>query len=204
MKRTARPEQSVALLQDPAQVAAILPALRRRLLESFTGPESAAGLARRLEMPRQKVNYHLRELEKAGLLEMAGERQARGCTERLLRPAARAYLVNPEILGDLASDPDSIQDRFSSSYLIAVAARIIKDVATLRDRARKARRKLATFTLQTDIGFRSPAERTAFADELTTTLARLTAKYHSDAPGARSYRFVVGGHPVITRGRSNS
>ena len=77
-------------------------------------------------------------------------------------------------------------------------------MATLRGRARKARRKLATFTLQTDIRFASPAERTAFADELTTTLARLTAKYHSDAPGARSYRFVVGGHPVITRGRRDS
>ena len=59
-------------------------------------------------------------------------------------------------------------------------------------------------TLQTDIRFESPAERTAFADELTTALARLTAKYHSDAPGARSYRFVVGGHPVITRGRRDS
>ena len=204
MKKTAQPQQSVALLQDPAQVAAILSPLRRRILENFTGPESAAGLARRLEMPRQKVNYHLRELEKAGLLEMAGERQARGCTERLLRPAARAYLVSPEILGDLASDPDSIHDRFSSNYLIALAARLIRDVATLRTRARKARRKLATFTLQTDIRFRSPGERTAFADELTTTLARLTAKYHSDAPGARSYRFVVGGHPVITRGRRES
>lgn len=204
MKKTTPPEPSVALLQDPAQVAAILSPLRRRILESFTGPESAAGLARRLEMPRQKVNYHLRQLEKAGLLEKTGERQARGCTERLLRPAARAYLVNPEVLGDLASEPDSIQDRFSSSYLIAVASRIIHDVATLSTRARKARRKLATMTLQTDVRFNSPAERTAFSDELTTTLARLTAKYHSDAPGARSYRFVVGGHPVITRGRSRS
>jgi predicted ArsR family transcriptional regulator len=204
MKHPIQPEQSVALLQNTEQVSAILPPLRRRILGSFTGPESAAGLARRLEMPRQKINYHLREMEKAGLLQMTGERQARGCTERLLRPTARAYLVNPEVLGDLASEPDSTSDRFSSSYLIAMAARLIRDVATLRGRAAKARRKLATMTLQTDIRFESPAERTAFADELTTTLARLAAKYHSDAPEARSYRFLVGGHPVITRGRSKS
>lgn len=201
MTKKNQTEQSVALLQSAAQVSAILPPLRRRILQSFTGPESAAGLARRLEMPRQRINYHLREMEKAGLLEMTGERQARGCTERLLRPTARAYLVNPEVLGDLASEPDNTSDRFSSSYLIAVAARLIRDVATLRGRAARARRKLATMTLQTDIRFKSPAERTAFADELTTTLARLAAKYHSNAPNARSYRFLVGGHPVITRGR---
>ena len=56
MTKTPQPEQSVALLEDPAQVAAILPALRRRILQSFTEPESAARHAPRLAMPRHKVN----------------------------------------------------------------------------------------------------------------------------------------------------
>jgi hypothetical protein len=99
----------------------------------------------------------------------------------------------------LTVDPDQVRDRFSSTYLIAVAARIVREVNLLRRRAARVRKRLATLTLQADINFRSPAARTAFAEELSDTVARLTAKYHDPSPGSRKYRVIVGGHPVITK-----
>ena len=83
-------------------MAAVLPALRRRILECLGEPDSATGLAKRLGLPRQKVNYHLRELEKAGLAECVEKRQRRGCIERRLRATARGYVVSPAFLGELA------------------------------------------------------------------------------------------------------
>jgi DNA-binding transcriptional ArsR family regulator len=195
---TASPEP-VAILDDAERVAAVLSPIRRRILESFDAPQSATALARRFGLPRQKLNYHLRELEREGFLELAEERQRRGCVERCLRPTARAYLISPALLGRLTADPEQVQDRFSSTYLIAVAARMVRDVTTLRQRAARARKKLPTVTLQTDVSFGSPADRTAFTEELTASLARLAAKYHTESPGSRKYRFIVGGHPVITK-----
>jgi DNA-binding transcriptional ArsR family regulator len=199
---TANPREGasldLAVLDDADRVAAILSPLRRRLLAGLSeAPDSAAGLSRRFGIPRQKLNYHLRELERAGFVELAGERRRRGCTERALRPTARAYLVSPGLLGELAADPDAFADRFSSSYLIAVAGRLIRDVGTLSGRAARAGKRLPTLTLQAEVRFASAAARAEFADELARAVAGLAAKYHSESPEGRAYRFVIGGHPVV-------
>jgi len=190
---------SMDVLDDARRVAAVLAPLRRRILESLVEPDSAAGLSRRLGIPRQKLNYHLRQLEKQGFLELDEERPRRGCVERRLRATSRVYLVNPALLGRLGPDPEAARDRFSSTYLIAAGARMVQDAIALRRRARRAKKKLPTLTMQMDIRFRTPERRAEFARELSETLARLAAKYHDDAPGGRLHRFLLGGHPVITK-----
>jgi len=193
----------LAVLDDAGRVSALLSPLRRRLLGGLHGqPDSAAGLARRFGIARQKLNYHLRELERTGLVELAGERRRRGCTERLLRATARAYVVSPALLGPLGPEPAI--DRFSSSYLIVAAGRLIRDVASLAGRARRAEKRLATMTLETEIRFASAAARAAFADELADAMAGLAARYHSDTPAARGYRFVIGGYPAIRGDRDEA
>jgi DNA-binding transcriptional ArsR family regulator len=189
----------MTVLDDAGAVAAVLPPLRRRLLAQLRREaDSAAGLARKLGLPRQKVNYHLRKLEEAGVVELAATRRRRGCVERTLRPTARAFLVDPSLLEARGVDAEEYRDRFSSAYLVAAAAALVGDVSDLRRRAEAAGQPLTTFTLQTEVSFRTPAQRTAFAEELTDTVARLVARYHDDSPGSRSYRFLVGGHPAAT------
>lgn len=192
-----RPTAPLDVVADPARVATLLPTLRRRILAGLAQPDSASGLARRLQLPRQKVNYHLRELERAGFVALSGTRQRRGCTERLLRATARAYLIDPAILGRLGADPDAIQDRFSSAYQVAAASHLMQEVSELRRRAEAADRTLATFTLQTEIRFRSAAARAAFAEELAQAVAQLAAKYHEDVPEARAHRLFVAAHPRL-------
>ena len=193
-------QQAVDVIDSPRRIAAVIPPLRRRILQHLEPPDSASGLARRMGLTRQKLNYHLRELEREGFVELAEKRQRRGCVERRLRPTARAYLISPAVLGRLSADPEQVRDRFSSTYLAAVAGRLLEDVARLRQRADAVGRRLVTTTMQTEISFRSPAEMAAFNDELTDRLRELTEKYHQPtAEGARVYRFVLGGHPKITK-----
>jgi DNA-binding transcriptional ArsR family regulator len=154
--------------------------LRNQLLAALREqPDSASGLARRLGLPRQRVNYHLRALERGGFLELHATQRRRGLSERVLRVPAEAA------------------DRFSSLYLVAVASRLLDDVAALRAGAEREKKKLATLALEVDVRFRSAADRAAFAAELTETLARLAARYHdASAAGGRAHRFVVAGHPA--------
>ncbi len=194
---TANVESSLAVIEKASSVAAILSPLRREVLNQLhSQPDSASGLARRMGLPRQKLNYHVRTLEREGFLEMAREQKRRGCVERLFRSTARAYLIRPDLVGGLGSDTAEFRDRFSSAYLINLAARTLRDVARLRRGAAKAGKRLATFALQVDVQFRTPADRAAFAEELTEAVARLAARYQDDSPGSRSYRFLLGGHPV--------
>ncbi len=189
----------------PARAAAILKPIRRQILAQLTQPDSAAGLSRRLNLPRQRLNYHLRELEKEGFLECVEERRKGNCTERMLKATAQAYVITPEALGALGETVDAGTDRFSAAYLGAAAGRTLRDMADLSARARAEGRRIATLTLETEIRFSSTASRAAFAEDLSDAIARLAAKYHDDcAPAGRRFRLVTLVHPAVSRGEPSS
>ena len=187
----------VHVIDDPAAAAVALEPVRSRLLAELGEPASAAALATRVGIPRQKVNYHLRALEAHGLVQVAGTRQWGGLTERLLVASAASYLVSPLALGPAAADPERRADRLSASYLIALAARIVREVASLVRGSEEADKRLATLSIDTEIRFRSPADRAAFTRELTQAVTALAARYHDEsAPGGRPHRLVVVAHPL--------
>ncbi len=189
----------VEVIEDPVVAQVALDPTRSRVLACLVEPASAAALAARLEMPRQKVNYHLRELEKRGLATVAKQRRWGGLTERMLVATASSYVVSPRALGPLAADPDRALDRLSAGYLIALAARVVREVGDLVRRATKTDKRLATLSIDTVIRFRSAAERAAFTQELTSVFTSLASKYHDEeAPGGRPHRIVLVGHPLPT------
>jgi DNA-binding transcriptional ArsR family regulator len=185
----------VAVIDDPAAAVVALDPVRAALLAELAEPASAAALAERVGLTRQKVNYHLRTLEAHGLVEAAGERRWGGLTERLLVATAASYVVSPGALGEAAvEDPAGARDRLSARYLVAVAARIVREVGDLTRRAGAAGKRLPTLAIDTEIGFRSAAERAAFTEELTAAVTSLTSRYHDDA--GRKHRLVVASHPT--------
>jgi len=191
---------AVQVIQSPAAAEKLLKPDRIRMLELLAQPDSATGLARRLNMTRQTVNYHLRELEKEGLVELVEERLKGNCRERFVRATARSYVISPLALGALGGEPGAVRDKFSAAYLVSAAARAIRDVSILRSRADKAGKKLATLTLETEVRFSDAKARQEFAEELVNTVARLATKYHQeDAKDGRSFRFLVGAYPAITK-----
>lgn len=184
------------MIADPATAVVALDPVRARLLAELHEPASAATLAARVGLTRQKVNYHLRQLEAHGLVEVAGTRIWGGLTERLLVATAAGYVVAPEPLG-AARDPARDGDRLSAAYLIALAARVVREVGVLARRAARTSRPLPVFALDTEIRFATPRDRAAFADELATSVSRLAAKYHDErAPGGRWQRLMVAVHPL--------
>ena len=197
-------EAVMEIVDAGRRAATMLHPLRLRLLQNLQEPDSSSGLARRLDLPRQKVNYHLRALEKEDLVEFVEERRKGNCVERVVRAKATTYLIDPHILGRLAADPKHVKDRFSANYLIAVAVRTIRDLATLLHRARKAGKRLATFTLQVDVRFATAADQTAFTEALSNSVAQLVKQYHDEtAPKGRLFRFIVGSYPAITKKEDN-
>ena len=187
----------VEVIEDPASAVVALDPVRARLLAELTEPRSASALSPRLGIPRQKVNYHLRTLEAHGLVREVEQRRWGGLTERRLQASAASYVVSPAALGEAASDPSRVLDRLSARYLVALAARIVREVADLVRRAEAAGKSLPTLAIDSEIRFRSAAERAAFTDELTNAVTSLVGRYHdASAPGGRAHRLVVASHPV--------
>ena len=187
----------IQVIDDPAAATVALEPMRSRLLSELAAPASAATLAARVGLARQKVNYHLNALEAHGLVRLAHERKWGGLTERLLVATAASYVVSSGALGPVAADPNRRLDRLSASYLIALGARVVREVGDLVRRANESRKRLATLAVDTEVRFRSPTDRAAFSRELAEAIAKLVSKYHDEsAPGGRAHRLVVVAHPL--------
>ena len=186
----------IQVIDDPAAATVALEPVRSRLLSELAEPASAATLATRVGLTRQKINYHLRALEAHGLVQLAEERKWGGLTERLLVATAASYVVSPNALGP-AADSNREIDRLSANYLVALGARVVREVGDLGRRAKKAGKRLATLAVDTEVRFRSATDRAAFTSELTDAIAKLVAKYHdASAPGGRAHRLVVVAHAL--------
>ncbi|MET9231500.1 helix-turn-helix domain-containing protein [Lentzea sp. NPDC003310] len=188
----------VAVIEDPSAAEVSLDPVRARLLAELVEPGSATMLAAKVGLPRQKVNYHLRTLEQHGLVELVEERRKGNVNERLLQATAASYVISPTALAAVQPDPARSPDRLSARWLLAVSARLVRDVGTLITGATRAKKRLATFALDGEVRFASAADRAAFAEELAGFMTQLVAKYHDEqSEGGRPHRVVVALHPSV-------
>ncbi|MER5636188.1 helix-turn-helix domain-containing protein [Kitasatospora sp. NPDC002227] len=185
----------IAVIEEPAAAEASLDPIRSGILAALAEPGSAAMLAGRLGLPRQKVNYHLKELERHGLVELAEERRKGNVTERIYRACAASYVISPAVLAAVGPDPARSPDQLSARWLLALAARLVQEVGQLVTGAARAGKRVASYGIDAEVRFASAADRAAFADELAQAVAALVSRYHDEtAPGGRTHRVVVGLH----------
>jgi DNA-binding transcriptional ArsR family regulator len=195
----------VAVIEDPAAAEASLDPVRARLLAELAEPGSATMLAAAVGLSRQTVNYHLKALERHGLAELVEERRKGNCTERVLRATAASYVISPAALAVVAPDPARSPDQLSARWLLAVAARLVRDVGALITGAARTRKPVATFALDGEVRFASAADRAAFAQELAGAVTALVARYHDEtAEGGRRHRVIVAVHPAVKNDTANT
>lgn len=186
----------VEVVGDPARAQTLLHPTRLAILERLDRPGSAASLARQLDLPRQRLNYHLRELEEQGLVELVESRRRGSVSERIYRRSGDSYAISVEALGALGTRPDNVNDRYSSAWQIALASRTIADLAALREGAAAAGQRLPTFALEVEVRFADAAARSAFTQELADAVAALVRRHHDErAPEGRVFRFYLGAYP---------
>jgi DNA-binding transcriptional ArsR family regulator len=192
----------VTVIDDPAAAEASLDPIRSRLLAELAEPASASSLAGRVGLTRQQANYHLRALERHGLVELVEERRKGNCVERVLQATAAAYVISPVALAGVAPDPSREPDQRSARWLLAVAGRLVSEVGELITGSSAAGKPLATLGIDSEVRFASAKDRAAFAAELADAVNHLVSKYHDEsAAGGRRHRFLVALHPTITRSK---
>lgn len=186
------------IIDEPSRARSALQPLRLKLLQLLDTPQSAPQLAKAMGLPRQKVNYHLRELQAQQLVESQEHGRVGRRIDRTFARTATSYVIAPKALGGPPIDPHAVADAFSSVYLSTVTTRALNDLAALRRAAAARGKRVPTLTLETVVRFATPADQRQFAGELAETFAALAAKYHQEnAPQGRSFRVFACGYPAV-------
>ena len=195
----------VAVIEDPTTAVVALDPRRSRLLAALAEePASAAAVAARVGLPRQQVGYHLKALQDQGLVIEVGQRHHGGITERILAASARGYVVSPAAMGTAGVDHTRVPDRFSAAYLVALAARAVREVGELLRGAERVGKRLPTLSIDTDVCFASADDRAACAAELAHAVRTIAARYHNESSaGGRWYRIVAISHPRPPEGSTS-
>jgi DNA-binding transcriptional ArsR family regulator len=203
---------SLDMVREPAQAAVLLHhPLRLRILAALLEPDSATGVARRMKLPRQTVNYHVRELARARFLARAGRRRRRHLFEQCYVATARGYVLSPELLGNLAADPAQVADTLSAKYLLGLASKLQSELARSVELAATAGKRLATLSINTELRFTSADQRATFTEELQRAIVEVAAHHSSpltktdgSAAEGRPFRLVVGCYPISPANDSES
>jgi hypothetical protein len=188
----------VGVIRDAPKAGVLLKPLRREILSHARTPVSAAGIAAAMGRPRQVVNYHVRELARAGFLRRAGRVRKRGLTEQRYVVSARAFVLAPEMLGamDATAGDTATADKTSAAYLLLLATRLQQELSESWRRADAAGLALPLLSLDSEFGFASAADRARFADALTRALTRVVADHTIPAGKGGRYRLVLGCYPT--------
>jgi DNA-binding transcriptional ArsR family regulator len=190
-------QTGVWTLDDLEAVQVLGHPLRVQILESLREPDSAAGVARRIGAARQKVNYHLKELERVGLVRPTGERRAGNFIETLYQAVARSFVVSPSVAWHDPKRLETLRAQHSLQTLVVLGGRLQADAAALLDRAAFDGEEIASASILAEARFSSEAERAAFLDHYVLAIQQLLERYANKE--GEPYRIVLAAYPETER-----
>jgi hypothetical protein len=201
MEKTTQPEVETVL--EAPRAGVLLHPLRQEVLREAREPSSSTEIAHRLDLPRQRVNYHVRELAKARFLRKAGRARKRNLWEQRWVATARSYQVSPEVLGPIGAETGRIADRFSAAYLLALGERMQRELGRAALAAEVGSQRLSTLSVEGELRFDSAEQRRRFAVALHNAFTEVVLHHASPyrrpdggVASGRPYRLVVGCYPI--------
>jgi len=197
-RRRARPR--VHTVRDGAELKALSHPARVEVLERLREPASAAEVARQLGQPRQRINYHLKALDDAGLVEKVGTRKQSNFVETLYRAKASAFVIAPDVAWSDPRRMEALRRDQSLEALVEIGARLQCDAVALLDVVAFDDRIIASAAVAAETHFATAADRAAFLRAYLESTRALVDRYGGKR-GER-YRVVLAVHPNVEDDKS--
>ncbi len=188
------PGNEVLVVREPAQVRALNHPTRVAILEALRVPAAAATVARAISQPRQLVNYHMRVLTEARLIERVEERRKGNFIEGVYRAVARSFVV----AADASWTPrqaEVMREQYALGALLDLGGRIQRDATTLLDRAAEEQITIPSAAGVAELRFENDLTRAAFMSAYQTQVKDLVARYSSRS--GPSFRLILAIYPTV-------
>ena len=190
--------QDVFYIETVDQARTLLTPHRLELLKQLDRPRTCPELAAFFGDSAQKVYYHVKALEHAGLVEKVGERRVRGAVEGSYQAKARSYWLAPDLVGGIGSAPMA-RDQASLGVLCSLAEEILDDVGHLAHRSAVGK-TVHSLSLTAEIELPDGERRAAFMRDVQQVFEDLARSYGAQAPDRtddrpQPFRLVLACYP---------
>lgn len=167
--------QNVFYIEDVEQASALLKPTRIELIQQLDQPRTCPELAEIFGETAQKIYYHIKALEKAGLVEKIEERRVRGTVEGYYQAKARAYWLAPKLVGQIGGR-DMTRDQMSLRVLLDLTEDVQQEVGHLAHDA-EAGKDVPSLSLSASVHLPDASRRAEFLREVQTVFQALATKY---------------------------
>jgi predicted ArsR family transcriptional regulator len=169
------------------QAAVLLKPLRIELLRALAEPRTCPQLASAVGITMQKAWYHVKVLERAGLVERSGERRVRGLREGIYRAVASSYALSPRLTAQLGGAAEA-QQQVALGVIQRMAEQLLEDTSRMAGTGAEA----AALALSAQVEL-APSRRAAFIEDLQQAVQSLARKYGAteNAWETETFKFML-------------
>lgn len=189
------------VVDNPEQAKALLNPLRGEILAQLNEPASATEVSKAINETPQRVNYHLKSLQKVGLVKQVGTRNVRNLVEVLYQSIAKTFIMS-ESLGWSDEIVRRLKDQSSLAHLVTVSERIRKDALTLLEQSDN-NMEIPSASLQTKVVLPKKEDRNQFLNEYVDLVKKLAEKYQVEETTSEKYTVMLSIYPEPIGGNEN-
>jgi DNA-binding transcriptional ArsR family regulator len=189
--------KEVYRLENPEQALALLNPLRVEILRIMNEPASASEVGRQLRETPQKINYHLKSLEKVGLIQRSGSRQVKNLIEVLYQSISKNFII-PESFGWSEETVSRMKDQGALTHLITISERMRSDALQLMETSEQ-NVEIPSAAMETEVYLPDEADRQAFIHDYAEAIKLLAEKYRTDSRN-NAYRVLMAVYPEPQQG----
>jgi DNA-binding transcriptional ArsR family regulator len=191
--------QEVLYIEDVDQAAALLKPQRIEMLKLMDHPRTCLELGNIFGETPQKINYHIKALQNAGLVEQVGERRVRGTVESSYQARARSYWLASDLVGQIGGAAIA-QDQASLRHLLSLTEEMRGDIGHL---AQQVGREIPSLGLSLHVELDDESRRADFMADVQQMAQILARKYGATAgedendaqPSRPRFRLVLACYP---------
>jgi DNA-binding transcriptional ArsR family regulator len=189
--------QELLYIEDVEQAAALLKPQRIEMLKLMDRPRTCVELGQVFGETPQKIYYHVKALQTAGLVEQVGERRVRGTVEGSYQARARSYWLASDLVGQIGGAAIA-QDQVSLRHLLSLTEEMRDDIGHL---AQQVGHALPSLGLSLHVELADESRRAEFMADVQHLAQVLARKYGATAgdtdtqPPKPQFRLVLACYP---------
>ena len=187
------------VLDQVGQISALFKPIRLEMLTMLAEPRTCGQLAEVFHTSPQKIYYHIKVLERAGLVVKVYEKRVRGIMEGYYQAAAESYWLAPELINKLGGER-RVNGQMSLGYVLGLAGQVQSEVAPLL----KHEGEVPSLGISAQVNLKHGSDRAEFLEELQNAVQKIAEKYGSledeevHGGGEENFRLIFACYPRVS------